>query len=52
MVRALLNIFLLNKFIFTLDDADSAVTIEYNVVGSPALIFQDNFFHKFNMKVY
>jgi len=36
---------------YTYDDADSPVTIEYNVVGSPSLVFQDNFFHKFNLKL-
>ena len=51
MVRALIYISPLNQFLLTSDDADSPVTIEYNVVGSPALVFKDNFFHKFNLKV-
>jgi len=36
---------------YSYDDADSPVTIEYNVVGSPSLVFEENFFHKFNMKL-
>jgi len=36
---------------YSYDDPDSPVTIEYNIVGSPSLVFQDNYFQQFSLQV-